>query len=166
MIESRYLTFTHFIANIMRHTCTRCNKTYPSIVSLSRHAAACRKKWLRSDSPRTMPLAEEPESSRGRKRPRIRGADEDDEEQAGPSQADSSAHEEVCYNQGLLCNNHKTMDFLVHSTCWRKPSWIATPTCTVETLWTHHPCTPFIRRLCGPRRRITRPRTTPIAYTL
>ena len=103
-----------------------------------------------------MPLTEEPESSRGCKCPCIGGANQDNEEQAGPSQADSSTHEEVCYKQGLLCNNHKTMDFLVHSTCWRKPTWIATPTCMVKALWTHHPCTLFSCRLCGPWQWITR----------
>ena len=42
-----------------------------------------------------MPLAQGPESGRGRKRPHI-GKD-DDEEQAGPSQADSGSYDEVCH---------------------------------------------------------------------
>ena len=81
----------------MEHTCTRCNKSYATSVSLGKHAKACRKRWARSVSPETTPLTQGPESSRGRKRPRIGKDDEDDEEQAGPSQADSGAYDEVCH---------------------------------------------------------------------
>ena len=83
------------IANTMEHTCTRCNKSYPTSVSLGKHAKACRKRWAKLVSLETTPLAQGPESSRGRKRPHV-GKD-DDEEQAGPSQADSGSYDEVCH---------------------------------------------------------------------